>query len=145
MSNALIKSLKKSNKKRLEQEAKNKERNAKRAIAKKEKKEYNPFPPEQQPRKIDLLLESGDYFIDKDGKKETNKKIRKKIQNKEKEDLAKSKKEENSKKREEIKKEKQSSFIPPEEKEVLPANKPLKQEPTLDELKKKFLGKKHKK
>ena len=39
MSNALIKSLKKSNKKRLEQEAKNKERNAKRAIAKKEKKE----------------------------------------------------------------------------------------------------------
>lgn len=39
MSNALIKSLKKSNKRRLEQEAKNKERNAKRAIAKKEKKE----------------------------------------------------------------------------------------------------------
>ena len=117
----------------------------KKSAPKKEKKEYNPFPPEQQPRKIDLLLESGDYFIDKDGKKETNKKIRKKIQNKEKEDLAKSKKEENSKKREEIKKEKQSSFIPPEEKEVLPANKPLKQEPTLDELKKKFLGKKHKK
>lgn len=117
----------------------------KKSAPKKEKKEYNPFPPEQQPRKIDLLLESGDYFMDKDGKKETNKKIRKKIQNKEKEDLAKSKKEENSKKREEIKKEKLSSFIPPEEKEVLPANKPLKQEPTLDELKKKFLGKKHKK
>lgn len=117
----------------------------KKKVVKKEKKEYNPFPPEQQPRKIDLLLESGDYFMDKDGKKETNKKIRKKIQNKEKEEKTLAKKEENAKIREETKKVKQSAFIAPKEETVVPANKPAKVEPTLEELKAKFLGKKHKK
>ena len=28
-----------------------------------EEKEYNPFPPTQQPRKEDLLMESGEYFM----------------------------------------------------------------------------------
>ncbi len=30
---------------------------------KKEKKEYNPFPPEQQPRLEDIKMETGEYFL----------------------------------------------------------------------------------
>ena len=43
--------------------------------AKKEtkKKEYTPFPPEQQPRKIDLQLESGEYFLSETAKKQQKK------------------------------------------------------------------------
>lgn len=37
---------------------------------KKEKKEYTPFPPPQQPRKEDLLLESGEYFLKPRNQKE---------------------------------------------------------------------------
>ncbi len=112
---------------------------------KKEKKEYNPFPPEQKPRKIELMLESGDYYKDKENKskKESNKKIRKKIQNMEQNEAAEEKKKENAKIREEKKKEKQEAFVPPEEN--IQINKPVKVEPTIKELKEKFLNKKRKK
>ncbi|EDO18939.1 hypothetical protein Kpol_2002p9 [Vanderwaltozyma polyspora DSM 70294] len=37
----------------------------KAAKPKKEKKVYTPFPPAQQPRKVDLEIESGEYFLSK--------------------------------------------------------------------------------
>ena len=41
-----------------------------------QKKEYTPFPPQQQPSKIDLAIESGEYFLSKtskESKKESEK------------------------------------------------------------------------
>eukprot|EP00008_Paramoeba_atlantica_P010510 CAMPEP_0201492758 /NCGR_PEP_ID=MMETSP0151_2-20130828/34660_1 /ASSEMBLY_ACC=CAM_ASM_000257 /TAXON_ID=200890 /ORGANISM="Paramoeba atlantica, Strain 621/1 / CCAP 1560/9" /LENGTH=377 /DNA_ID=CAMNT_0047879767 /DNA_START=74 /DNA_END=1207 /DNA_ORIENTATION=+ len=38
------------------------------------KKEFNPFPPEQTPRKIDLEIESGEYFLSEAAKKKRAKK-----------------------------------------------------------------------
>ncbi|KAI3450893.1 hypothetical protein Pfo_007558 [Paulownia fortunei] len=66
----------------------------------KEKKPYTPFPPQQQPSKIDMQLESGEYFLS-DKKKQTKKWQEK--QEKQAEKIAESKK-----KREE-------AFVPPEE------------------------------
>ncbi|EGV65550.1 ribosomal RNA assembly protein krr1 [Yamadazyma tenuis] len=37
---------------------------------KREKKVYTPFPPQQQPRKIDMQIESGEYFLRKSEKKQ---------------------------------------------------------------------------
>jgi len=37
-------------------------------VPKKAKKEYTPFPPPQQPRKEDLLMESGEYFLNDEEK-----------------------------------------------------------------------------
>jgi ribosomal RNA assembly protein len=68
----------------------------------KEKKNYTPFPPAQQPSKVDLQLESGEYFL---GKKEKERKAL----------------EEKREKREAVKEEKQKErekdFIAPKEKE----------------------------
>ena len=46
-----------------------KKRNVKRKTSKKQKKEYTPFPPEQMPRKEDILMETGEYFLSKKEKK----------------------------------------------------------------------------
>lgn len=120
--------------------------NVKKKKVKKEKKEYNPFPNEQQPRKIDLLLESGDYFFDEknSSKKESNKKIKKKIENKEIEDEKMKKREENQKERNEQKEIKKNRFVAPKEDDVT-GKKSYNDDVDVEEIKKKFLGKKKKK
>ncbi|CAI0409726.1 unnamed protein product [Linum tenue] len=67
---------------------------------KKEKKEYTPFPPPQQPSKVDIQLETGEYFLSE--QKKTAKKWR------EKQDKQAEKSAENKRKREE-------AFVPPKE------------------------------
>ena len=120
--------------------------NVKKKKVKKEKKEYNPFPNEQQPRKIDLLLQSGDYFFDEKNKskKESNKKIKKKIENKEIEDEKMKKIEQNQKERNEKKEVKKSRFIAPKE-EINTSNKNNNDDVDVEQIKNKFLGKKKKK
>ncbi|XP_039002236.1 KRR1 small subunit processome component homolog [Hibiscus syriacus] len=66
-------------------------------VKSKEKKPYTPFPPPQQPSKIDQELESGEYFLSE------KKKLAKKWQEKQAEKAA-----ENKRKR-------QASFVPPKE------------------------------
>ena len=122
--------------------------NVKKKKVKKEKKEYNPFPNEPQPRKIDLLLQSGDYFFDEknSSKKESNKKIKKKIENKEIEDEKMKKREENQKERNEQKEIKKNRLVAPkEDDEDLIRKKNNNDDVDVDEIKKKFLGKKKKK
>lgn len=50
-----------------------KKRCVKRKKVKKVEKEYNPFPPEQLPRKVDLEMESGEYWEKKDKKEKNDK------------------------------------------------------------------------
>lgn len=69
---------------------------------KKRRKEYTPFPPLPQPSKIDLQLESGEYFMSEDTRK------RKRVAEQKAERIAKA---------EEKKELKEKSFIPPAEEE----------------------------
>lgn len=103
-----------------------KKRNVKRKNKNKVKKEYTPFPPEQLPRKEDILMETGEYFLSKKEKRE-------KVENERLEE---------KKEKLRLKEEKRAkSFIPP--KEVEYKGEKVK-EPSLDELKNKFLKKKRK-
>jgi ribosomal RNA assembly protein len=119
-----------------------KKRNVKRKKNKhqEEKKEYNPFPPEQKPRKIDIELESGDYFMKQDKKKH---KKGKKVEKTEKNDeLLNIRKEELKEEKKRIKKDK---LLPPQEKTIEAVQMERREEPTLNELKNKFLTKKRRK
>lgn len=69
-------------------------------VKSKEKKPYTPFPPPQQPSKIDLQLESGEYFLS------NKKKLAKKWQERQ---------EKQAEKTAENKRRREEAFIPPEE------------------------------
>jgi ribosomal RNA assembly protein len=101
-----------------------KKRNVKRKSSKKKAKDYTPFPPEQIPRKEDLLMETGEYFLSKKEKKEK--------ENKDKEDQKLQQKKDKELKR-------AKSYEPPKE-----TYQPVKriQEPSIEDLKNKFLKKK---
>jgi ribosomal RNA assembly protein len=115
---------------------------------KREEKEYNPFPPEQKQRKIDIELESGDYFMKGQDKKEKKKMEEKRKNKAAKAALLESKTETadvNENKKElnnfaEKKKNKKQNLVPPEEKEI--KSQENRFEPTIEELKNKFLNKK---
>ncbi|KAK7204422.1 hypothetical protein BZA70DRAFT_305223 [Myxozyma melibiosi] len=102
-----------------------KKRNVQRKKPKKVRanKPYTPFPPAQQPRKIDLQLESGEYFLSK----------REKAQQADEE-----KREQREQKKLEKKAEREKDFVPPEE------DAPKKRKSS-DEPEKKKKKKKHRK
>lgn len=69
-------------------------------ITDKSKKVYTPFPPPQEKSKVDLQIESGEYFLSKQGQERARKEKRK---------------EEAAAKQAERKKERAKDFVPPEE------------------------------
>lgn len=73
---------------------------AKKTTKEKEKKTYTPFPPPQQPSKVDLQLESGEYFLSAEMK--ASKKWE-------------AKKEKQSEKAAENKRKREAAFVPPKE------------------------------
>lgn len=79
-----------------------KKKNVQRKKPKKvrEKKEYTPFPPPQQPSKVDLMLESGEYFLSNEQKA-----VRAKAMQQEKQSL----------KTQERLRERAAAFVPPKE------------------------------
>lgn len=78
-----------------------KKRNVKqKKVKQKEKKPYTPFPPPQQPSKIDLQLESGEYFLSEE------RKAAKKWHEKQ---------EKQSEKTAENKRKREAAFVPPKE------------------------------
>lgn len=88
-------------------------------IKAKKEKEYTPFPPQQQPRKEDLQLASGEYFLNKKEQeqiKEAERKEKKKL------------------KQEKKKEEKAKVFVPPTEK-IGKKSKSKQKDASIDELK----------
>ncbi|XP_042413776.1 KRR1 small subunit processome component homolog [Zingiber officinale] len=77
-----------------------KKKNVQRKVKAKEKKPYTPFPPPQPPSKLDLQLESGEYFMS------VKKKSAKKWQEK---------KEKQAEKVAENKRKREAAFVPPKE------------------------------
>ncbi|KAI0508089.1 hypothetical protein KFK09_014223 [Dendrobium nobile] len=71
-----------------------------RKVKSKEKKPYTPFPPPQQPSKIDLQLESGEYFLS--DKKKSDKKWQERL-------------EKQAEKTAENKRKRAAAFVPPKE------------------------------
>lgn len=90
----------------------------------KTKTAYTPFPPDQQPRKEDLLMESGEYFLTPQARKEKQLQERK-----EKQKAARKEKE----------KQRSKSFQPPEE--PVKRVKFSEPEPSIEELRQKFMRK----
>ncbi|KAK9454962.1 hypothetical protein V1511DRAFT_501450 [Dipodascopsis uninucleata] len=77
----------------------------------KEKKTYTPFPPAQQPREIDLQMESGEYFLSKKEKAQNEESL---------------KREQRESKKEEKRKEREKDYVPPTEDNEKKRNKKRK-------------------
>ncbi|KAK9495295.1 hypothetical protein V1508DRAFT_410410 [Lipomyces doorenjongii] len=87
-----------------------KKRNVQRRKPKvvKEKKPYTPFPPPQQPRQIDLQMDSGEYFLSKREKSHQADAKRR---------------EQREERKEERKKEREKDFVPPQEENEIKKNR----------------------
>lgn len=101
----------------------------KKKKTKKIKKNYDPFPPEQMPRKEDLLMESGEYFMTKHQKEEKNA-----------EDKFKKQEEKNQIKKSLKRKAYEDLGVEQEKmKDQMKEQKKVEKEPEIQDLKKKFM------